>query len=421
MRQPKTRSGLVIESGEQLNKKQLLSYIVILALAISLIPFTIDPYLPAFPEVADFFGVPNGVVQSSLAGVTFGLAIGQLVAGPLSDAFGRRVPMVLALAGFGLSAIAVFFAPSFEILLVLRFAMAFFAASADVIARAIVRDLYHGEPMQKMLGQIYLIQALAPIVGPILGSQLLGVLPWQGVFVVFGLIGLVIALGAYLGLIETLSVGQRRSSSPLGIARGFLSVMQDRIYIGLMIFGAAQIAGLFGYLNTVSFLYQDTFGLGQAEFGIWFAFNAVASYLGVQLGTYLAKYLQGQWMLLVYGLVGVLAGVLMMFTAPMGSVWMAEALFVLQFLAFGAGLTTIPTFALLNHGTEAGTAASLLGVMNFTTTAALAGVYAMLRTTDTFDVGVLVAALNLVSVLSLVFVVRPWTIPDLRSKKRISN
>ena len=417
MRQPKTRSGLVIESGEQLNKKQLLSYIVILALAISLIPFTIDPYLPAFPEVADFFGVPNGVVQSSLAGVTFGLAIGQLVAGPLSDAFGRRVPMVLALAGFGLSAIAVFFAPSFEILLVLRFAMAFFAASADVIARAIVRDLYHGEPMQKMLGQIYLIQALSPIVGPILGSQLLGVLPWQGVFVVFGLIGLVIALGAYLGLIETLSVGQRRSSSPVGIARGFVSVMGDRIYIGLMVFGAAQIAGLFGYLNTVSFLYQDTFGLGQAEFGIWFAFNAVASYVGVQLGTYLAKFFQGQWMLLIYGLIGVLAGVLMMFTAPMGSVWMAEALFVLQFLAFGAGLTTIPTFALLNHGTEAGTAASLLGVMNFTTTAALAGVYAMLRTTDTFDVGVLVAALNAVSVLSLVFVVRPWTIPDLRTKK----
>lgn len=417
MRQPKTRSGLVIESGGQLNKKQLLSYIVILALAISLIPFTIDPYLPAFPEVADFFGVPNGVVQSSLAGVTLGLAIGQLVAGPLSDAFGRRVPLILALSGFGLSAIAVFFAPTFEILLVLRFAMAFFAASADVIARAIVRDLYHGEPMQKMLGQIYLIQALSPIVGPIIGSQLLGFLPWQGVFVVFGLIGLVIAMGAFLGLIETLAIGQRRSSSPLGIARGFLSVMKDRIYIGLMIFGAAQIAGLFGYLNTVTFLYQDTFGLSQADFGIWFAFNAVFSYLGVQLGTYLAKYLQGQWMLLVYGLIGVLAGALMMLTAPMGSLWIAEALFILQFLAFGAGLTTIPTFALLNHGTEAGTAASLLGVMNFTTTAALAGVYAMLRTTDTFDVGVLVATLNLISVLSLLFVVRPWTIPDLRTKK----
>lgn len=415
MRETKRRPRLVIESGEQLNKKQLLSYIVILALAISLIPFTIDPYLPAFPEVADFFGVPNGVVQSSLAGVTFGLAIGQLVAGPLSDAFGRRVPMVLALAGFGLSAIAVFFAPSFEVMLVLRFCMAFFAASADVIARAIVRDLYHGEPMQKMLGQIYLIQALAPIVGPILGSQLLGVLPWQGVFIVFGLIGLVIALGAYLGLIETLSVGQRRSSSPIGIARGFLSVMKDRIYIGLMIFGAAQIAGLFGYLNTVSFLYQETFGLNQADFGIWFAFNAVASYLGVQLGTYLAKFFQGQWMLLIYGLIGVLSGALMMLTAPLGSLIIAETLFVLQFLAFGAGLTTIPTFALLNHGTEAGTAASLLGVMNFTTTAALAGIYAMLRTTDTFDVGVLIASLNLVSVLSLIFIVRPWTIPDLRT------
>jgi len=417
VRETKKRTRPVIESGASLNKKQLIRYIVILALAISLIPFTIDPYLPAFPEVADFFGVPNGVVQSSLAGVTFGLAVGQLVAGPLSDALGRRVPLILALAGFGFSAIAVFFAPSFEVLLTLRFAMAFFAASADVIARAVVRDLYKGEPMQKMLSQIYLIQALAPIAGPILGAQLLGFLPWQGVFVVFGLIGLVIALAAQISLIETLPEGQRRSISPIGIARGYLSVLQDRPYIGLMVFGAAQIAGLFGYLNTVSFLYQDGFGLNQSDFGFWFAFNAVASYLGVQLGTYLAKFFQGQWMLLVYGLIGVFAGALMMITAPLESLVIAEALFVLQFLAFGAGLTTIPTFALLNHGSEAGTASSLLGVMNFATTAALAGIYASLGTNNTFDVGVLIAGLNTIAVLSLLFVVRPWTIPDLRATK----
>lgn len=406
----------VIESGSQLNRSQLVRYIFILALAISFIPFTIDPYLPAFPEVAKFFGLPNGVVQSSLAGVTLGLAIGQLVAGPLSDAFGRRLPLILSLVAFGISAIAIFFVPSFELMLVLRFTMAFFAASSDVIARAIVRDLFRGEPMQQMLGRIYLVQALAPIVGPIVGSQLLGFMPWQGVFVVFGLIGLVVALGTYLFLIETLAKAQRRSSTVMGLARGYISVLKDRIYIGLMIFGATQIAGLFAYLNTVPFLYQETFGLSEGEFGIWFAINAVASYLGVQIGTALAKFLPGQWMLLVYGLLGVAAGVLMILTAPLDSIWLAEALFVLQFLAFGAGITTIPTFALLNHGSEAGTASSLLGVVNFATTAGLAGAYAAISTADTFDVGVLVTILNTISVLSLMLIARPWSIPDLRKK-----
>lgn len=408
--------AVAVESGDQLSRTQRARYIFILALAISFIPFTIDPYLPAFPEVAKFFGLPNGVVQSSLAGVTLGLAIGQLVAGPLSDAFGRRVPLILALAGFGFSAIAVFFAPSFTVLLVLRFSMAFFAASADVIARAVVRDLYKGSPMQQMLGRIYLIQALAPIVGPIVGAQLLGILPWQGVFVVFGLIGLVVALGTLLSLTETLPKAQRRSSTPIGLARGFRSVLKDRVYIGLMIFGATQIAGLFAYLNTVSFLYQESFGLSQSEFGFWFALNAVASYLGVQIGTALAKIFPGQWMLLVYGLLGVLAGVLMVVTADLKSLVVAQLLFILQFLAFGAGITTVPTFALLNHGSEAGTAASLLGVMNFAVTAALAGVYASLSTADTSGAGLLIAALNFISVAALLVIARPWLIPDLRTK-----
>ena len=120
---PNRIRGRVIDSGDQLSKRMLIGYVVILALSMSLVPYAIDPFLPAFPEIATYFGVPNGTVQASLTGVTVGIALGQLVIGPLSDAFGRRPLILLATAGFGLSAVLAFFAPNFETFLGLRFAM----------------------------------------------------------------------------------------------------------------------------------------------------------------------------------------------------------------------------------------------------------------------------------------------------------
>ena len=114
----KSTRGLVIDSGDSLGRKNLLIYILILAFSMSLIPYTIDPYLPAFPAIGDFFGVPNGTIQASLSGVTIGLAFGQLFAGPLSDAFGRRPLLLLASLGFALSAIALFFSPDLTLSLI---------------------------------------------------------------------------------------------------------------------------------------------------------------------------------------------------------------------------------------------------------------------------------------------------------------
>lgn len=391
----------------------LITYILILAFSMSLIPYTIDPYLPAFPAIGEFFGVPNGTVQASLAGVTIGLAFGQLFSGPLSDAFGRRPLLLIATFGFAASALALFFVTEITWFFVLRFAMGFFAASADVVARAVVRDLFRGQPMLQMLSRIYLIASLSPILGPIIGSQLVGLFDWQGIFLTFGLFGLAVAIGCTFFLVETLPKAQRRSSTPLGLARGYVSVLKDRVYVGLLIFGAVQIAALFGYLNTVPYLYQDVFGLSPQDFGLWFALNSFALYLGVQFGGLMAKYLSAQWMLVVYAGVGTIAGFYLMGTAGQ-NLWLAEVGFFVLVFVFGASVTTVPTIALLNHGTEAGTAASLMGVANFGLTSVLAFVYTALSTTTTFDVGVLVAICFGLSLLSMIFIVRPWTIPDLR-------
>jgi DHA1 family bicyclomycin/chloramphenicol resistance-like MFS transporter len=391
----------------------LLTYILLLAFSMSLIPYTIDPYLPAFPAIGDFFGVPNGTVQASLAGVTIGLAFGQLFSGPLSDAFGRRPLLLLAMFGFAASALSLFFVTEIFWFFVLRFAMGFFAASADVVARAVVRDLFRGQPMLRMLSRIFLIQSLSPIIGPIVGSQLVGLFDWQGIFLTFGFFGLALAIASTFLLVETLPKAQRRSSTPIGLARGYVSVLQDRVYVGLLIFGAVQIAALFGYLNTVSYLYQDTFGLTPAEFGIWFAVNSLALYLGIQFGGIMAKYFKAQWMLLVYAVVGMAAGLFLILTAGQ-NIWFAEAGFFVLVFVFGAPATAVPTIALLNHGSEAGTAASLMGVTNFALTSIMGLFYAGLSTSTTFDIGGLILVAFTISLLSLIFIVRPWTIPDLR-------
>jgi DHA1 family bicyclomycin/chloramphenicol resistance-like MFS transporter len=190
--------------------------------------------------------------------------------------------------------------------------------------------------------------------------------------------------------------------------------LKDRVYIGLLIFGALQISALFVYLNNVPFLFQDGFGLSPGDFGFWIAANSLASYIGVQIGAYAAKHIKGQWLLAIYSSVGVLIGAGLFLTAGSGLV-VAEAFFMLQLFIFGAGITTIPTIALYNHGSEAGTAASLLGVVNFATVSLVSIAYGFMNTQDTQDIGLLIGLLFLVSLTSLMFITRPWKVPDLRS------
>ena len=388
-------------------------YIFILALAMSLIPFTIDPYLPAFPAIGQFFGVANGVVQASFTGVTVGIAAGQLLIGPLSDAFGRRPLLLMTMTGYLLATIFAFFAPNIEVFILLRFFMGFFAAGGDVVARAVIRDLFRGQPMRQMLARVFLVQSLAPILGPILGSQLTELIAWQGVFLFFAIVTLVLLLFANVFLIETLPVSARRSSSPLGLARGYVNVLRDRVFIGLMFYAALQLSALFTYLNFVPFVFQEGFGVSATDTGVWMAVNGAASYIGVQLGAYLARFIQGHWLLAAYALIGTGVGVGLFLTSGTSFFW-AETLFLIELMIFGAGLTVIPTIALYNHGSEAGTASSLLGVFNFTLASLISGIYFLLDTDSTADLGILIGLLFGGSFLALIFITRPWLLPDMR-------
>ena len=376
----------------------------------SLIPFTIDPFLPSFPAIANYFGVDSRLIQLSLSAVTVGFAVGHLIIGPLSDAYGRRGPLLVVTGLFVVSTIAVVFSPTAEIFILLRLLMGMSAAAAVVIAQAIVRDLFSGMSQMKMLARTYLIQGAAPVVGPLVGAAASEFSGWQTMFWIMAVFGLVLLLGKHRYLIETLPVEKRRAPTARGILRGYKNVLRDRIYLGLVLFSGFQLSALFVYLNTVPFLYQETYGLSEGEFGLAFAMSAALSWLGVQIGSRLPRFFPAQWLLLVYGFMGVGVGVGLMITSSANQFWVTQALFGLLLFNFGSTITSIQTIALLKHGEEAGTAAGLLGVSNFTFTSIFSLFYGLIITTNTFSIGSAIGVLYVIAVISLVFIAQPQRI-----------
>jgi DHA1 family bicyclomycin/chloramphenicol resistance-like MFS transporter len=257
------------------------------------------------------------------------------------------------------------------------------------------------------------VQSIAPVAGPIIGSQLTEFIPWQGVFLVFGFVSLLLLLATGFLLVETLPVAKRRSSTPIGLARGYVNVLRDRVFIGLMLYAAFQLSALFSYLNFVPFIYQDGFGISPTEFGFWMAINGVASYIGVQVGALLSRWIKGHWLLAAFGVIGLGLGIGLVLSSGT-SFAIAETLFFIQLFIFGASLTVIPTIALYNHGSEAGTASSLLGVFNFTFASLLSAIYFLMNSEVTGDLGVLIAVLYGGSFVALMVISQPWKLPDFR-------
>jgi DHA1 family bicyclomycin/chloramphenicol resistance-like MFS transporter len=400
----------VIRGGEHLTRKQTIAYVLILGAAMAMIPFTIDPFLPSFPAIANYFGVESRLIQLSLTSVTIGFALGQLIIGPLSDAYGRRRPLLVVTALFAISTVAVIFSPTAEMFIVLRLLMGMSAAAATVIAQAIIRDLFSGMSQMKMLARTYLIQGAAPIIGPLVGSAASEFSGWQTMFWIMAMFGLLLLIGNHRYLIETLPIEKRRASTPRGLLRGYRNVIRDRIYVGLVLFAGFQISALFVYLNTVPFLYQETFGLSEGEFGLAFAMSATLSWLGVQTGSRLPKLFPPQWLLLLYAFIGIGVGLALILTSSAGEFWLAQGLFGLLLFNFGSTLTSIQTIALLNHGEQAGTAAGLLGVSNFTFTSIFSLFYGFIATTNTADIGLVIGGFYALALVSLVFISQPQKI-----------
>ena len=375
-------------------------------------------FLPAFPNIASFFSVPDAFVQYSLSAVTLGAAIGFFIAGPLSDSLGRRKPILIALVLFSLASYFLYLAPTIEVFVLLRLLQGLTAAAAGVIAQAIIRDLFVGDAMIRMLGRVWLISGLAPIFSPLIAAQLLLVGDWRVIALALGVLGTGIFIVASKALVETLHVDNRRAKGFEGVNRRFLAVFKDRIILGLLLIGAAQTLAAFSYLNNLPFLYQDAFGLSPVEFSSLFSISAASWFTGIQVGAFIGRIYNPQWVILAALVLAGMSGAgLYLVGLASAPLWTVVALVSLFVFTFGLAITPIQTIALQGHGSEAGTAASVLGVVNSFTAAIGAPLYPIVGSESSVNLGITIFLAHVVAIVFFFAVLRPKSIPELIKEK----
>ena len=368
-----------------------------------------DMFLPAYPNIAAFFAVPDAFVQYSLSAVTLGAAIGFFIAGPLSDSLGRRRPVLFFLALFTFASAALYVAPGIEAFVALRFLQGLAAAAIAVVTQAIIRDLFVGNAMLKMLARVWLVSGIAPMVSPFLSAQLLLVAPdWRVVPLALAVLGLAVLLIASRALVESHHIDNRRAKGFEGVTKRFLAVFKDRILVGLVLIGMVQTIGLFSYLNIIPFLYQDSLGLTPVGFSIAFSITAFCWFLGIQAGAKLGRMFRATWVILASLILAVLAGIGLFLIANQNpGIESVVPLMAVFMFSFGMTITPIQTIALQGHGSEAGTAASVLGVMNSLTAAFAAPLYPLIGSETTQGLGISILLSHLAAIAIFFFVVRP--------------
>lgn len=408
---------VVLHPGDALPTRRRVLYIILLGALTALGPFTIDLYLPAFPVLQEDFRTSAAAIQLTLTGTMVGFALGQLIVGPLSDKVGRRIPLLSVTALHVLASFGAAFAPNLELLSVARVAMGMGAAAGGVVAMAIVRDLFGGRRLVVMLSRLALVSGVAPVAAPLIGSALLAVMPWRGIFIVLALYGAVMLISAVLFVPETLPKARRQEPGSTTVLQRYRSVFRDRVFIGVLIIGGMSFSGLFSYLSASSFLFQETYGFDAQQYGLLFAANSLGVVLGVQAASRLAARFGPQWVLSVSTGVLVVAASAIIVTDQLGfGVWGTMIPLFFFMTACGFTFPCVQVLALDRHGKAAGTAASILGATNFGVAGLitpLVGVIAKDSAITATTMASVMVGCAVIGLLSLWFVVRPRTVARL--------
>ncbi len=341
--------------------------ILVLGALIALGPLTIDMYLPALPAIADDLNTPSSAVQLTLAGTLVGLALGQLVIGPLSDIVGRRLPLIVGTGVHILASVACIVAPNIAVLGGLRVVQGLGAAAAAVVAMAIVRDLFSGRAAATVLSRLMLVMRVAPVLAPSLGGAVLLVGSWRLVFAALAIMGVALMTLAIVSLRETLPPERRRASGVMPVLRTYRSLLRDAQFVVLVLVAALAMSSLFAYIAGSSFVLQEEFGLDEQQFAIVFAAGAISLIGASQLNVLLLGRFAPVQIVLAALSFAVLAGGVMAVLAIAEIGGMAGFVVPLWFVlgAVGFVMPNAPALALSRHGEAAGGAAALLGAAQF--------------------------------------------------------
>lgn len=341
---------------------------VVLGVLVSAGPLATDLYLPAFPAIAEDLATTEARVQLTLTSSMLGLALGQLAVGPMSDAWGRRTPLLVGTALFMVTSLLCMFVTSVEMFIAIRFVQGLAGAAGAVVSHAVVRDLYEGDEAARFFSRLMLVSGMAPILGPLLGGQLLLVGPWPLSFALLALMNGVGFLAVLFFLPETLP---RHDRQPMRIRPLLATVgrlLRDPRFVGPMLALGLNFGMMFTYISCFSFVAQNELGASPQMFGMLFSVNAVGMVTGTQVNSLLigrvsmVRRLMGG---LVLGLGAVAAMVVMEVTGTAGMVTISAALAVMM-AGMGLVFPNATTLALSSQPPSvAGTASALAGSARF--------------------------------------------------------
>ena len=395
--------------AQSLAGRAYLRLVLVLGALVALGPLTIDTYLPALPTLADELGASEPQVQFTLTGIMLGLGLGQLVLGPVSDAVGRRRVMLGGIAAHAVMSVLAAFAPSIEILTAVRIGQGVSGAAVAVTAMAVVRDLFTGRRAAGLLSHLTLVIGVAPILAPSLGGLLLQLTGWRGIFVALALVAVVLFVVALRGMDETLPVHRRRPARVGATLRTYAGLLRDRAFVGLVLLAGLMFSSLFAYVAGSSFVLQEFYGLDEQQFGILFGLNALGLIVATQVNPFLLRKYEPQHILTAGVGLGMLATAGLLVSALAGApLWLI--LVPLWFVMFAVGLSfpNTPALALSRHGEAAGSAAALLGAIQFGMASIITPLTGLVSTGSAVGMAMVMTGAVWLAALVLMVLVRPW-------------
>jgi DHA1 family bicyclomycin/chloramphenicol resistance-like MFS transporter len=358
-------------------------------------PLSIDMYLPSLPSMARGLHASTSAAQLTLTACMVGLAVGQLLAGPVSDARGRRPPLLAGVAAYALASALCVVAPDVWVLLALRLLQGIAGAAGIVIARAIVRDLFSGDEMAKFYAYIVVVQGVAPIAAPIIGGQLLRVADWRGVFVLLAIIGLVLTLVVARWLPESWPAARRRPGGLRPVLADARILAADPQFSRIALATGMSFAAMFAYISGSSFVLQARFGISPQLFSLIFAINGAGIIAASQVSQRLVGRLT-QRSLFSAGLTGAASGAVLVLVAALsaaGLPLLLPALFVLV-SSMGLVLPNGTALALASHGDRAGSAGAVVGTAQFATGGVAAPLVGIAGPDTILPMGIVMTALG---------------------------
>ncbi|MDR6549164.1 multidrug effflux MFS transporter [Paenibacillus qinlingensis] len=348
------------------NKQHAVRLALLLGLFSTLGPFTIDMYLPAFPQIVEQFGTTASLVQLSLTACLLGLGIGQMVMGSLSDVYGRRKPLLISMAIYVVVSIICAISPSIWMLILARLVQGFVASAGIVISRAIARDMFSGHELTKFFSLLLLVGNLGPLVAPVTGSGVLTLTSWIGVFIALAILGTFLFAMTKWRLQETLPVERRSPSNFAQQLRNYGSLLRDRSFTGYMLAQGVMIAGVFAYVSGTPFIYQNIYGVSPTVFALLFGSNGITLVIGSQLVGRMSHRISEQSFMLFGLWLASAASIAVLLVAIFHGPLYALVIPLVFFVA-AIGITSTAAFplAMESQGHMAGSAAALMGVIPF--------------------------------------------------------